>query len=110
MKGGEWYEADDVRIGDMWTNWYPFFNEILVPFYLHSFGLHTTFQCEPDLSEVTRRMCGEAGVVSRWWATFVEKEGWKQSIARREIRNWVHEFIKVEAEFVKQYYTVETIL
>ena len=102
MKGGGWYEADDVKIGDMWTGWYPFFDEIFGAFYLHSFadGPRTTFQCEPALSKATRRMCGEAEAVSRWPATFVEKERWKKSIVRRDIRNCIREFVKPEAVFV----------
>ena len=40
MKGGGWYEADEVKIGDMWTGWYPFFDEILVPF-ISTLSVHT---------------------------------------------------------------------
>ena len=96
MKGGGWYEADDLKIGDMWTSWYPFFDEIFGAFYLHSFadGPRTTFQCEPVLSEVTKTLCGVAEAVSRWLATFVEKEGCKRS------GHCVREFVKAEAVFV----------
>ena len=96
MKGGGWYEADDVKIGDMWTGWYPFFDEILVPFIstlsgmVHAQPFNANLRCQ----RWQEGCVGKQRQFSRCPATFVEKEGWKRSFVRRDIGNCIREFVK----------------